>query len=70
MSRIKWQWRDEGSGPGHMQKVIVHDPAGQAEYKAFMDHCQLCPDCGFGQTRCPAAERMWEAWKAARSKRA
>jgi hypothetical protein len=76
-SRIEWQWQDAGSGPGHMQRVIVHDnpepavetPAAEVEqspWAKFLKHCHGCPDCGFGKTRCPLAEELWWAYLDAR----
>jgi hypothetical protein len=69
--RIEWVWRDEGSGSGHMQKVIVYDTRNMiAEaYTAFTAHwadgfCGECAESPVG--RCSAAEPLWRAYKRAR----
>lgn len=65
MSRLQWQYRDEGSGgPGHLQAVA---PSGAyAHYRAFMEHSLVCDDCEYGEARCTTARGLWTAYAQAR----
>lgn len=64
MSSVRWQPRDEGSGPGHLQAVV---PDGvYARYHAFISHYYDCDDCEYGEIRCPTAKGLWAAYIGAR----
>ncbi|MCX4973281.1 hypothetical protein [Streptomyces sp. NBC_00620] len=67
MSGTRWEWRDSGSSSGHMQKVADSGTFNrvQAAYRAFLGHASGCGDCGHGATRCPTADDLWRAYRAA-----
>ncbi|MFE9765133.1 hypothetical protein ACFYPC_11460 [Streptomyces sp. NPDC005808] len=67
MTGTRWQWEDSGSGPGHMQKVADNGTCNrvQAAYRAYLDHSVACEGCGHGETRCPTADELWRAYRAA-----
>lgn len=74
MNEISQQWRDEGSGPGHMQTVVVPElsPLEQA-YRAMLDHTSPrkdspgCAECRTEGTDCETAAGLRKAWRAARN---
>jgi hypothetical protein len=39
---------------------------GEDEYGVFINHLTGCADCGYGQTHCPQAADLWQAYKAKR----
>ncbi|MCX5561715.1 hypothetical protein [Streptomyces sp. NBC_00038] len=59
MSGVEWQWRDGGSGPGHLQSVLSHKEfvRHQTAYQKYFEHASACPDCVDGV--CPEARRLW-----------
>jgi hypothetical protein len=76
MSRVEWQWQDAGSGPGHMQRVLVHDAAApqnlvQTAYRCLLTHCVACPTCrsvdedGWANGECDEARWLYRAWRSA-----
>lgn len=62
-----WQWRDGGSGPGHMQRVrtVIEGQVMEA-WRKFVEHALACAGCR-GGGRCDMAEALWRAYKNARS---
>ncbi|MGW0820104.1 hypothetical protein [Streptomyces sp. NPDC002845] len=64
MSRIEWQWRDEGSGPGHMQRVSVHDEDDVTRARRVLRaHLAACSACTGPEQWCPASERLYAAYQ-------
>ncbi|WP_435233984.1 hypothetical protein [Streptomyces sp. Tue6028] len=39
----------------------------QTAYRAYINHATTCDDCGHGERRCPEADQLWRAYRAARS---
>ncbi|MEV6593453.1 hypothetical protein [Streptomyces acidicola] len=68
MSRVEWQWRDSGSGPGHMQRVIVHEPlnAVQEAFRQWLTHAAGCRVCRVDEARCERGQRLQAAYREAR----
>lgn len=64
--RIEWQWRDSGSGPGHMQRVITYDedPVSKAR-KLLRAHLEVCGTCA-PDSWCEASDRLYAAYQRAR----
>ncbi|MFJ8269476.1 hypothetical protein ACIQ8G_03740 [Streptomyces sp. NPDC094154] len=66
---IEWQWRDTGSGPGRMQRVIVYDDVedeAQTAYRAFLVHSASCETCKRAEVPCEAGRELGKAYRAAR----
>jgi hypothetical protein len=61
---IVWQWRDTGSGPGAMVRVIIAEGEMQRRYRAFLDHAQACPGCETQE--CETGRDLWWAYKETR----
>lgn len=79
MSGVRWEWRDEGSGPGHMQAVaddgMFSDVRGA--YRALLAHCAICSECRSQdgneesqEIRCEVASGLYRAWRNAGGPRA
>jgi hypothetical protein len=68
MKKIKQQWRDGGSGPGHMQAVVAsaHAYVDKA-YQAFFIHTQACADCRTDGLDCEDAAELRQAWRDAKA---
>lgn len=69
--RIEWQWRDAGSGPGHMQRVIVHDEVeedAQTAFRDFLVHSVGCAGCKGPTGPCPLGVALGRAYRIARRK--
>jgi hypothetical protein len=69
MSGFRQEWRDAGSASGHMQTVADSGTFNrmQTAYRAYISHSAVCDDCGHGERRCAEAERLWRAYRAART---
>jgi hypothetical protein len=76
-SRVEWQWQDAGSGPGHMQRVVVYDETptvdpALAAYRRLIDHGLRCRTCrttdadGWANSTCDEARWLYRAWRVAR----
>jgi hypothetical protein len=66
-SRIEWQWQDSGSASGHLQKVVVHEPADPSR-KAFgrwLTHGVVCRVCRTDDAHCERGLRLREKYWAA-----
>ncbi|MGO4747293.1 hypothetical protein AB4212_01380, partial [Streptomyces sp. 2MCAF27] len=74
--RIGWQWRDEGSGYGHTQKVIVCDDessTGPCEagsqvrvgWAAALEHAAGCVACRTLGAACSEGGRLLRAYEEA-----
>ncbi|MFF1732032.1 hypothetical protein [Streptomyces sp. NPDC058247] len=67
MTRTEWQWRDEGSGPGHMQRVSVYlDGQVQRTYGDYIEHASTCLDCEPCGGRCEQGAGLWKTYREAR----
>lgn len=70
MSGARWQYRSEGSGPGHLQRVggpgeYAAYTTSQEAYRAYQDHALHCVTCG--ETQCAGADELWQAYVQVRS---
>lgn len=67
--RTEWQWRDAGSGPGHMQRVIVYDDAeddAQTTFRAYLIHTVGCATCRGETGPCRLGKQLGDAYRKAR----
>lgn len=70
MSGARWEYRDAGSGFGHMQRVgdageyAAHTRTQEA-YRAYLGHRAACLGCG--ETGCTTADELWQAYTQAQS---
>ncbi|MFD8967271.1 hypothetical protein ACFV0C_20135 [Streptomyces sp. NPDC059568] len=68
MSATAWQWRDGGSGPGHLQRVlVVVNGRFLAEYNAWLAHTQECATCSGADGRCENGRTLWTTYTDARN---
>lgn len=67
MSGTSWEWRDGGSGPGHLQRVATSAVFAkrQRAYAAYISHGRDCAACRVGSGRCSTAEGLWLEYQAA-----
>lgn len=66
-NRTEWQWRDEGSGPGHLQRVYVTaEGHAQTAYRAVLDHLGSCPACTGPTSLCEAGQGLRVTYREAR----
>lgn len=62
------QWRDEGSGPGHMQTVFVTARMrADVAYRKFLAHSQNCTGSCRSGVNCETATELQRAWRDAKS---
>lgn len=65
MNGTSRQWRDDGSGFGHTQRIASNttSTAKRKAWRAFFGHATDCADCRHGQTRCEEATQLLSAWR-------
>lgn len=70
MSGIRREWHDSGSSSGHLQTVADSGTFNRAQtaYRAYLNHATECDGCVRGEKRCPAADRLWRAYRDARTR--
>jgi len=63
MSGAGWQYRDAGSGAGHMQRVASDAAFVRAHgaERVYMNHCRRCSRCPGDE--CRRGSDLWEAWR-------
>jgi hypothetical protein len=62
-----WQWRDTGSGPGHLQRIYATaEGHAQTAYRAVLDHLGSCPACTAPDALCEAGQGLRVAYREAR----
>ncbi len=60
-----WGWTDNSSSSAHLQRIANSTATrSQKAYRAYIDHAATCPACG--ETKCPEADELWQAYQAAR----
>ena len=66
---VRREWRDSGSGHGHMQMVADSGTYSrmQTAYRAYINHATACDGCGHGERRCAEADELWRTYRAART---
>ncbi|WP_028804836.1 hypothetical protein [Streptomyces sp. 142MFCol3.1] len=69
MTGTRWEWQDNGSSSGRMQRVASTGTYHriQTAYRAYIDHATTCDDCGHGDKRCAEADQLWRAYRTART---
>lgn len=65
MNGVSWQWRDDGSGYGHIRLIASSTTytAKRQAWRAFFQHSTDCVDCGHGETRCEEATKLLRVWR-------
>jgi hypothetical protein len=60
---------DGGSGPQPITAGLGRalEGAAQAAYRRYLDHRPGCQQCQRSTLQCDEAERLWEAYRTARS---
>ena len=63
MSGARWEYRDTGSGFGHLQRVAGNAAftRSQRAYQAYLDHGRTCVERG-----CEQGDALWRAYQDAR----
>lgn len=66
MSAARWEYRDAGSGFGHMQRVgdageYAADARSKEAFRAHLDHGTTCSGCG--EIACTTAVQLWQAYQ-------
>ncbi|MFP3990636.1 hypothetical protein U9R90_24865 [Streptomyces sp. E11-3] len=67
MTSPDWQWRDTGSGPGHLQRIAANARHSRSRdaYRVYLDHCAGCTACRTEPVLCPDGERLKGVWRTA-----
>lgn len=62
---------DTGAGPTPLTVASgqIVEAAGQAAYRAYLDHRPDCAACAESPFQCERASELWEAYREARSPR-
>ncbi len=66
MTGTRWEWRDNASKSGHLQRISAPAEGAplQAAYRSLLEHGSTCTMCRANQ-ECETGQTLYRAWRTA-----